>query len=796
MSVATAGAAVSTQHHQPTQEQIRLAQLIDDTKHNQPEVQEIIRKVLDVVENSNQEDALVALFDCDYDYEKAVALLIEKGHDVASEWRTATSHKLSKKQQQQQQKVAATKNGHEESNENGQQRGNSNSTSRGKSRGGRARFQQNGGDSQNVNNQQQPQQQQNDNDIPQQRQRGGSGYRGRYRGNNRGGFRGNDRNYQQQQNQQQNQQQTQDSNGDTSSPSDTTRRNRGAAGTSRQEQWDVGNWNGETLIISRTNKDDEQTIDTDESSAVQNGQSDRTNQDKSKSDFDPIEAARQIKNVIGIGQTPKTLITDQHQKSKPTGQTINTKVTPPPPTPRIPHQPVIFSDHYDGGVNKIDVQFGNLSDTYDDTGSSAFYQQTDSASSNKISQRTTEQSSHISPATRPSEQPVMNQQRILLTQIQQPSMTIKPVVTPQYAVHQQQHQVNTPNMLLQSLLFHHPQQQPEPVTLDTPYDPTTFSLPSIEFNAPYFMAAAMNQPPPQQQTQPRYLVSQQAPPQQTTTKNAQTPSVSTSTSSTTTKKAPAVPPGIFPPTAQPPPLTQATYSTAYGVQQQTGGPTYSTPYDAEHLFSNAFMPLTNAQQAQSPSGGYGSVTPPVPQQNQQQQQTNNNNDNKTMNFRAPITENLMLLQQYQQYALQQSTSQQHGQQAATHSPAQLNYFLGHPPSGSSYSPGPQIMYAPAPTAMTQQQQQQQAPKQQGQQYNQNNSSAGIGSNDDYYHGRGSSSSNKEGQYIYQQPNQPQHVPQQSAGQQQGVNKQQQQQQQQRTSGNVYNNQQGQQRPFQ
>ncbi|CAF4402325.1 unnamed protein product, partial [Adineta steineri] len=28
----------------------------------------------------------------------------------------------------------------------------------------------------------------------------------------------------------------------------------------------------------------------------------------------------------------------------------------------------------------------------------------------------------------------------------------------------------------------------------------------------------------------------------------------------------------------------------------------------------------------------------------------------------------------------------HGQQAATHSPAQLNYFLGHPPSGSSYSP--------------------------------------------------------------------------------------------------------------
>ncbi len=147
------------------------------------------------------------------------------------------------------------------------------------------------------------------------------------------------------------------------------------------------------------------------------------------------------------------------------------------------------------------------------------------------------------------------------------------------------------------------------------------------------MAATMNQPPPQPQTQPRYLVTQQPPPpQQTSTKNVQTPLVSTSTSSTGTKKAPAVPPGMFPPTAAVPPLTQAAYSTAYGVQQQAGGPTYSTSYDAEHLFSNAFMPLTNAQQAQSPSGGYGSVTPPVQQQNQQQQHPNNNNDNKTMKY--------------------------------------------------------------------------------------------------------------------------------------------------------------------
>jgi hypothetical protein len=123
MSVAAASGAVSTQQHQPTQEQIRLARLIEDKKHDQPEVQEIIRKVLDIVTDSNQDDALLALFDCDYDYEKAVALLIEKGHEVASEWRTATNHKLTKKQQQQQ-KVAATKNGHGDTDENEHQRGN------------------------------------------------------------------------------------------------------------------------------------------------------------------------------------------------------------------------------------------------------------------------------------------------------------------------------------------------------------------------------------------------------------------------------------------------------------------------------------------------------------------------------------------------------------------------------------------------------------------------------------------------------------------------------------------------
>ena len=124
MSVAAAGGAVSTHPHQPTQEQIRLARLIEDKKHDHPEVQEILRKVLDIVTDSNQDDALLALFDCDYDCERTVALLIEKGHEVASEWRTATNHKPTKKQQQ---KVASTKNGHGNVDENGQQRGNGNS---------------------------------------------------------------------------------------------------------------------------------------------------------------------------------------------------------------------------------------------------------------------------------------------------------------------------------------------------------------------------------------------------------------------------------------------------------------------------------------------------------------------------------------------------------------------------------------------------------------------------------------------------------------------------------------------
>lgn len=53
----------------------------------------------------------------------------------------------------------------------------------------------------------------------------------------------------------------------------------------------------------------------------------------------------------------------------------------------------------------------------------------------------------------------------------------------------------------------------------------------------------------------------------------------------------------------------------------------------------------------------------------------------------------MLLQQYQQYTLQQSNSQQQGQQTATHSPAPLSYFLGHAPTGPNYSAGMFILKA-------------------------------------------------------------------------------------------------------
>lgn len=81
---------------------------------------------------------------------------------------------------------------------------------------------------------------------------------------------------------------------------------------------------------------------------------------------------------------------------------------------------------------------------------------------------------------------------------------------------------------------------------------------------------------------------------------------------------------MFPPPG--PPQTQPAYSANYEVQQQTSETTYSTPYN-KHLFTNAFVPLANAQQSQLPADTYGSVTPPA------QQQTNNSNENKTMKYK-------------------------------------------------------------------------------------------------------------------------------------------------------------------
>ena len=117
-----------------------------------------------------------------------------------------------------------------------------------------------------------------------------------------------------------------------------------------------------------------------------NNTSERNAQQTSSNEFDPVEAARQIKNVIGIGhsqqqqqqQQPtnpsqgkpmrdfKPLMNDQSttgqaSKSKSTGHPLSSKATPTPPpgAPRIPHQPVVFTDRFDGGLSKIDVAFGN-----------------------------------------------------------------------------------------------------------------------------------------------------------------------------------------------------------------------------------------------------------------------------------------------------------------------------------------------------------------------------------------------------------------------------------------------------
>lgn len=145
---------------------------------------------------------------------------------------------------------------------------------RGKSRGVRPRIQQNGSDSQHVAHNQN--QHNHENSGSHSRSRGASSYRARSRGQNRPGHRPTDRSHSQQ---------VQDPNIDSLSLSDTTtqrsadgnfvnRRTRGGttSNNSRQsttEHWDVGNWNGETVIYSRTAKEDEHlTVNADETSNV------------------------------------------------------------------------------------------------------------------------------------------------------------------------------------------------------------------------------------------------------------------------------------------------------------------------------------------------------------------------------------------------------------------------------------------------------------------------------------------------------------------------------------------------
>jgi hypothetical protein len=230
--------------------------------------------------------------------------------------------------------------------------------------------------------------------------------------------------------------------------------------------------------------------------------------------------------------------------------------------------------------------------------------------------------------------------------------------------------------------------------------------------------------------------------------------------------------------------------TSVASQQQTGAASYSANYDVDHLFANQFMPATGTQQAQSPSGAYGSATPPVQtsqtQQQQQQQQTTNN-DNKTINYHAMHDENILYLQHMRQYGYPPANSQQQGQPSAARSPATINYFHSHPASGPSYSAAPPMMYA-QPAAALAQQQQQQASKQQQQQYNQNNSISALGATDEYY--SRASSTNKEPTYLYAVQAQPQQVPSTSAGQAQVSSKQQ------RNIANVYNNQSAQSRSYQ
>lgn len=69
-----------------TQEQLRIAQLLGN-RHDDPEVNEKIKQVLDIVPNKNQDDVLMILHENDYDVSKTIEYLLDGG-DMIQEWTT------------------------------------------------------------------------------------------------------------------------------------------------------------------------------------------------------------------------------------------------------------------------------------------------------------------------------------------------------------------------------------------------------------------------------------------------------------------------------------------------------------------------------------------------------------------------------------------------------------------------------------------------------------------------------------------------------------------------------------
>ncbi|KAL1420845.1 hypothetical protein MTO96_023698 [Rhipicephalus appendiculatus] len=92
---------------QPTPEQIRLAQIINDpTKQDDPDIKNKVQQVMEVTGQSS-DAVVIALHDCDNDPTRAITMLIE-GNKQEGEWETRGKKKKPVKegnqQQQQQQK--------------------------------------------------------------------------------------------------------------------------------------------------------------------------------------------------------------------------------------------------------------------------------------------------------------------------------------------------------------------------------------------------------------------------------------------------------------------------------------------------------------------------------------------------------------------------------------------------------------------------------------------------------------------------------------------------------------------